>query len=183
MLLFTSLYFSTLQVRIISFSVLSFCRTDQEFLQWSRFFSSDDVCQGSHWLFQSLLCWRWWSLNPCLYLHCSWWWEVQTTRLSKLGRFPTHWDLMAFQGQTWVLCVFAYWFFSGRGGKSSSASRGHFQCLLLENFLFWHCSLLIGSAFSLWCNQSGWVVVHLGYARSIFWMLCDDQKRSPTQDH
>ena len=22
---------------------------------------SDDVCQGSHWLFQSLLCWRWWS--------------------------------------------------------------------------------------------------------------------------
>ena len=45
------------------------------------FLSFDDVCQGSHWLFQSLLCWRWWSLGPCLYLHCSWWWEVQTSRL------------------------------------------------------------------------------------------------------
>ena len=39
-----------------SFSVFSFCRTDQEFLQLSRVFSSDDVCQGSHWLFQSPLC-------------------------------------------------------------------------------------------------------------------------------
>ena len=46
------------------------------------FSSSDDVCQEFHWLFQSLLCWRWWSLNPRLYLHCSWWWEVQTSRLS-----------------------------------------------------------------------------------------------------
>ena len=35
------------------------------------FFSSNDVCQGSHRLFQSLLYWRWWSLNPGLYLHCS----------------------------------------------------------------------------------------------------------------
>ena len=40
-----------LRVQIVSFSVLSFCRTDQEFLQWSRVFSSDDVCQGSHWPF------------------------------------------------------------------------------------------------------------------------------------
>ena len=46
------------------------------------FFSSDNVCQGSHWLFQSLLCSRWWSLNPCLHLHYSWWWEMQTSRLS-----------------------------------------------------------------------------------------------------
>ena len=45
-----------LQAQIFSFSVLSFCRTGQEFLQWSSvffFFFSDDV-----WLFQSLLCWR-----------------------------------------------------------------------------------------------------------------------------
>ena len=41
------------------------------------FFSSVDVCQGSHWLFQSLLRWRWWSLRQCMYLHCSWWWQVQ----------------------------------------------------------------------------------------------------------
>ena len=35
-----------LQVQIFSFSVLSFCRTDQEFLQWpsSFFFFLDDVC-------------------------------------------------------------------------------------------------------------------------------------------
>ena len=71
--------------------------------------------------------------------------------------------------------------FSGEGGWSSSASRDHFQCLLLENFVFWQCSLLIGSVSSLECNQSGCGVVHLGYAMSFFWMLCDDQMCSPTQ--
>ena len=50
-----------------------------------------------------------------------------------------------------------------------------FSRLLLENFVFWQCSLLIGSASSLECNQSGCGVVHLGYAMSIFWMLCNDQ--------
>ena len=68
--------------------------------------------------------------------------------------------------------------------RSSSASRGHFQCQLQENFVFWHCSLLIGSASSLKCYKSGCGIVHLGYARSIFWMFwfCVDQKCSPTQD-
>ena len=89
-----------LQVWIFSFSVLSFCYTDQEFLQWPRIFPSDDVCQGSRCLFQSLLCWRWLSLNLCLHLHCSWWWEVQTSSLSLLGSFPTHLDLATFWGQT-----------------------------------------------------------------------------------
>ena len=101
MLLFTILYFSD-PSGLNLFSVLSFCHTDQEFLQWPRGFSSDNVCQGSHWLFQTQLCWRCWLLNPCLYLHCSWWWEEQTSHLSQLGRFPTHWDLSAFRGQTWV---------------------------------------------------------------------------------
>ena len=32
------------------------------------------------------------------------------------------------------------------------------------------------------CNQSGCGVVHLGYGRCIFSMLCDDQKCLPTQD-
>ena len=36
--------------------------------------------------------------------------------------------------------------------------------------------------FSLECNQFGCGVVHLGYAMSIFWMLCDDQMCSQTQD-
>ena len=69
MLLFTSLYFSdpsrSNRFFFFSLSILSFCRTDQEFLQWPSFiFSSDDLCHRSHRLFQSLLCWRWWSLNP-----------------------------------------------------------------------------------------------------------------------
>ena len=98
-------------------------------------------------------------------------------------KFPTHWDLLAFRGQTWVLCVLACWFFSGEGGRSSSASHGHFQCLLLENFMLWQCSLLTGSTSSLGCTQSGCSVVHLGYAMSIFWMPCDNQKYSSTQDH
>ena len=57
-------------------------------------------------------------------------------------------------------CVF--WFadsFSGEGGRSSSASCSHFQCVFLENFVFWHCSFLIGSASSLGCNQSGCGVI------------------------
>ena len=57
-----------LQVQIFSFSIISLCCTDQEF-QWPKVFSSDGVCQGSHWLFWSPLCWRWWSLNLCLHLH------------------------------------------------------------------------------------------------------------------
>ena len=32
--------------------------TDQEFRQWPKVFSSDNICQGSHGLFQSLLCWE-----------------------------------------------------------------------------------------------------------------------------
>ena len=55
-------------------------------------------------------------------------------------------------------------FFSGEGGRSSSASRDHFQCLLLESFVFWQCLLLIGSASSPECNQSGCGVAHLCYA-------------------
>ena len=78
-------------------------------------------------------------------------------------------------------CFFCCCFFSGEGGRSSSASRDHFQCLLKESFVFWQCSLLLGSASSLECNQSGCGVVHLGYAMSIFWMLCDDQMCSQTQ--
>ena len=96
----------------------------------------------------------------------------------------TQWDIAGFRGQTCVLCVLACCFFSCEGGRSSSASCGHFKCLLLENFMFWQCSLLIGSPSSLECNQSGCGVVHLGYARSIiFWIFCDDQKYSPIQDH
>ena len=89
-------------------------------------------------------------------------------------------QLFEVQLESWVFL--AGWFCSGESGRSSSASRGHFQCLLLENFVFWHCSLLIGNTSSLVCNQTAFGVVHLGYARSIFCMLCDDQKCSPTQD-
>ena len=59
--------------------------------------------------------------------------------------------------------------------RSSSANRGHFQCLLLESFVFWQCSLLVESASSSEYNQSDCGVAHLGHARSIFWMFCDDQ--------
>ena len=121
---------------------------------------------------------RWRSSNHCLHVHYSWWWEVQTSCLSQVSNIL---GSFTFQGQTWVLCVLACWFFSGEGGRSSSASCEHFQCLLMENFVFWQCSPMIGSASSLECNQSGCGVVHLGYATSIFWMLCDDQMCSPTQ--
>ena len=91
-------------------------------------------------------------------------WKVSNT----LGSF-------SFSRSYLSLVCFGLLIFSGEGGRSSSASRDHFQCLSLENFVFWQCSLLVGSASSLECNQSGCGVVHLGYAMSIFWMLCDDQ--------
>ena len=64
--------------------VLSFCRTDQIFLQWPRVFSSDDVCQGSHWLFQSLLCW---SMQSYFLTYCRLWrenWERKESNLKDL---------------------------------------------------------------------------------------------------
>ena len=89
---------------------------------------------------------------------------------------------VSFSRSNLSLVCFGLLIFSGEGRRSLSANRDHFQCLLLENFVFWRCSLLIGSASSLECNQSGCGVVHLSYAMSIFWMPCDDQICSPTQD-
>ena len=97
-------------------------------------------------------------------------WKVSNT----LGSF-------SFLRSNSSLVCFGLLIFSGKDRRSSSASRDHFQCLLLESFEFWLCSLLIGSASSPECNQSGCGVVHLGYAMSIFWILCDDQMCSPTQ--
>ena len=72
MLLCTSLYFSDPSSSNVFFLGLAFYCTDQQYLHWPRVSSSDDVCQGSHRLFQSLLCWRWWSSKPCLHFHYSW---------------------------------------------------------------------------------------------------------------
>ena len=171
-----------LQVQICFFSVLLFSRTDQEFLQCPKGFlfwrclprislavSVTAVlkvviaeCISESALFVMQIHHRW--------MRCRWGakflpimaWNVSIT-------------------QTWVFCVLTCWFFSDEGGRSSSASHSHFSRLLLENFVFWRCALLIGSASSLERNQSGCGVVLLGNARSIFWMLCYDQKCSPTQ--
>ena len=170
-----------LQVWIFSFSVLSFCRTVREFLQWHRFFFI-------------------WCCLPRISL------AVSVTAVFKMvitvsmsvsslfmmmtgANFPSiiAWKVsntlgsFSFSRSNLNLVCFVLLIFLDEGGRSLSASCGHFQCLLLENLVFWHCSLLIRSASPLACNQSG-CVVHLGYARSIFWMLCDDQKCSPTQD-
>ena len=148
-LLLISLYFSDPSGSNRFFlSSLLFC-TDQKIaaLTQGYFFSSDDVCHISPAV----------SITAVLKVVI-----IESRSVSSLsmmvrganfppvivGRFPTHWDLSAFWGQTWVLCVLACWFFSDEGGSSSSASRGHFQCLLLENFVFWHCLVLIGSASS-----------------------------------
>ena len=53
----------------------------KNFLPWPRAWFSNDVCQGSHRQFKPL-CWRWWSSNPCLHLHYSWWWEMQLSHPS-----------------------------------------------------------------------------------------------------
>ena len=60
MLSFPSLYFSDPLGSNLSFLSSLLLSHRSRILQWPRFFSSDDVCQRSHLLFQSLLCWRWW---------------------------------------------------------------------------------------------------------------------------
>ena len=82
MLLFTSLYFSDPSCSNRFFLSCLLLSHRSRLTAITQGFSSDDVCLGSHWLFQSLLCWRWWSLNPGLYLHCLWWFEVHTSRPS-----------------------------------------------------------------------------------------------------
>ena len=151
-----------LQVHVFSFTVLSFCRTDPEFPQWLRFFPPLTMFAKD--------------LTGC-FSHCCveggdhW---VQVFFIVHDGErctFPAYDSLKGFQHirifqlfevNTRVLGVLACWFFPDEDGRSSSASRGHFQCLLSENFVFWHCSLLIGGAYSLECNKSGCGVVHLG---------------------
>ena len=59
--------------------------------------------------------------------------------------------------------------------RSSSPGHGHFLYLLQENSLFYGCELLIGSASSPRCNQSGCGVSHLGCAMSVFGMVCEGQ--------
>ena len=156
-----------LQAQIFSLSVLSFCHTDEEFLQWPRVFfflltlftkdltgclSHCCVEGGDHWI------------HVCIFI-------IHDGERCKL---PAYHSLEGFQ-HVGIFQLFeesyVFWladFFSGEGGRSSSSSRDHFQCLLLENFVFWHCWLEIGSFSSLECNQSGCGVVHLGYAMSIF---------------
>ena len=75
MLLFTSLYFSdpSGSNRFFLSSLLLLHRSRISALTQVVFVSSsNDVYQGSHWRFEWLLCWRWWSLNPGLCLHCPW---------------------------------------------------------------------------------------------------------------
>ena len=184
LMLFTSLYFSDPSGSILFFlnSLLLSHRSRISAVTQIFFFFSDDVCQGSHGCF-----------NHCCVEDGDHWIQVCVFIVhdGERCKLPTYHSLEGFQHigifkllevklETRVL---AWWFFSGEGGRPSSASRGHFQCLLLENFVFWQCPLLIGSASSLECNQSGCGVVHLGYAMSIFWMLCGDQNCSPTQEH
>ena len=67
MLLLTPLYFSDPSCSNCFFlSSLLLSHRSRIYSVTQVFFSSDDVCQGSHWLFQSLLCCRWWTLGGSL---------------------------------------------------------------------------------------------------------------------
>ena len=64
-----------------------------------------------------------------------------------------------------VFCVLACLFFLDKGGRLSSASHGYFKCMLLENFEFWQCLLLMRSA-------SHEIVISLDVVLSIWAMPC-----------
>ena len=74
---------------------------------------------------------------------------IFTVRNGERCKLPTYYRLEGFQHvgifQLFEVKLesFVFWladFFSGEGERSSLASHGHFQSLLLENFLFWQCS-------------------------------------------
>ena len=157
-----------LQVRIFSFSVLS-CRSDQEFLQWPRFFSLCRCLQGISLVVPVI------AVLKVVIVECMsaslLLMMVRGANLPSIIAWKVSNTLRSFNFSRSNSVNLVFWL-----GRSSLTRRGHFQCLPLENFVFWQCSLLIGSASSLECNQSNCGVVHLGYARSIFWMLCDDKK-------
>ena len=97
LMLFTSLYFSDpsgsnffflSQFYPLVAQIRNFC-SDPGFF-------SDDVCHRYHWLFLSLLFWRWWSSNPCLHL----------SSLFMMMRDASCPPIKAFWSQTWVLCCF-----------------------------------------------------------------------------
>ena len=79
------------------------------------------------------------------------------------------------QDQTIILASFAFSPPSDELERSSSPGHGHFLCLLQESSQSYECQLLIRSASSPRCYQSGCGVSYLGFAMSFFWMVCEDQ--------
>ena len=136
MLLFTSLYFSDLlgSNRLFLSSPLLSHRSRISAVTQGSFlltmfaedrtgcFSHCCVEGGDHWIF------------VCIFV----------AHDAERCRLPAHHSLEGFQH----VGIFQFFQVSGEGGRSLSASHDHFQCLLLENFVFWQCSLLIGSASS-----------------------------------
>ena len=142
-----------LLVQIFSFSVLSFCCTDQEFLQEPRSFSSANVCQD-------LMAVSFTTVLKVVIME-----SMSVSSLFMMVRGANFPSIIAWKVSNTLepisllrlnlshVCFGLLIFFSGEGGRSSSASYGHFQCLLQKNFMFWHCSLLIRSASTLECNH------------------------------
>ena len=128
---------------------------------------------------------------------CSLFMMVRDVNLPQLGKFPTNWNLQLFEVKLescvfWIAgccLLFAFLLLLLLFCFFQTTVEGHYQQVVAisnvcswTTFVFWQCSLLIRRASSLNCDQSVCGVVYLGYARSIFWLLCDDQKCSPRQN-
>ena len=118
----------TLQVRF--FLLLSSLLSSHRWIisaMTQLFFFSDSVCQASYWLFQSLLCWRWWSLTPYLHLIVH---DAERCKLPACHTLEGFQYIGIFQLFEVKLESCVFWlFFSDKGWMSSSASGGHVQCL------------------------------------------------------
>ena len=143
------------------------------------------VPSGSNFFFLSslLLSHRsrsWWSLNLCIFVAH----DGEKCKLSANHSWEGFQHIGIFRLFEVKLESCVFWL---AGFLPAKAEGHHQQVVITSNVcswktpVLWHCSPLIGSASSLECNQSCCRVVHLGCARSICWMPCDDRWTKP--DH
>ena len=157
------------QVWICSFSFVFFCRTDQECLQWPFFF-----------LFWGCMSRISLAVSVTAVLKVVITESRSVSSLFIMVRGASFWQIIAwkvsnilesfdFSRSNLSLVCFGILLLCRRRWKiiiNKSRSLYVFQKHTLVN-VFCQCSLLIGSASSLECNQSGCDVVHLGYAMSM----------------
>ena len=112
-------------------SIPSICSTDQVYLQWSRVSSSYNICQKIS-LAVSVT-----AVFKVVIIE-----SMSESSLFMMVRGANVPPIVAWKvSKTLGSFIFSSsnWFFPDKGCRSSCTTRGHFLCLVLENFVSWQC--------------------------------------------